>query len=498
VDQIKDDFLAKGGENNNNPADKLRKAAEKKGDVQVAKDKADSKRRKGADLDPTQIWQEALAKGVNDPGLIIAVADYLAENGKFDHMAEFLKANLRLGIVARSWVYECLAIALKESKGSSVDIERAQLSLLDLQPENPQNYLKASEAMKEAGQWDRAVTFCKQAARLSPDSPAPYAEALVYAETAKDTRAMEWAAGNLLSRDWPTENVNLHEKAREKMLSLQTALTAANRRDEAERMTRAVEGQHCRDLIVSLSWQGEADLELEVREPIGTMCSFLQRQTPGGGILIGNTLTDLSQATYTAAQAFSGEYEINVRRIWGQPLGSKANLKIIQHRGTPQETVQQETIVFDQTHTLRLSLKDGRRQAVAHVPSPNANERPRTQLVKEPNGGDIRNKLRSMADPEFASVNTGMVGGMASLGVPVEPQLRPDLRPDRIQTEAIAYQTRSASLPNSMDLAAQATVSADRKYVRVSLSPVFQTATRTDSGPLVTNPLIPGAPGTGQ
>src|SRR5262249_42207595 len=73
---------------------------------------------KVSDLDAKKIWQEALAKGVNDPGLIIAVADYLGEHGKFDHAAEFLKATLRQGIIARPWVYEALAIALKESKGS--------------------------------------------------------------------------------------------------------------------------------------------------------------------------------------------------------------------------------------------------------------------------------------------------------------------------------------------------------------------------------------------
>ncbi len=503
LDKAKDGFFAKGG-TEKNIKDKLKAAAaEPAEDTQVAKSQPAGKE-KGPEIDPEKIWQEALAKGVNDPGLIIAVTDYLVEGNhrlptkrRFEHVAEFLKANLRLGIVARPWVYECLAIALQETNGSPVDIERAQLSLLDLQPEAPQSYLKAAASMKDAGQWDRAVAFCKQASRLEPDSPAPYTEALAYAETAKDTQAMEWAAGNLLSRDWPADNTDLHTRALEKLQGLQRTLQSANRRDEAERMTRAVESQRHRDLIIQLSWQGEADLGMEVKEPIGSVCSFLQRQTPGGGILVGNTLTDMSREVYTAAQAFSGDYQVTIRRIWGRPLGSKANVKIIEHQGTPQERVRQETIVFDRTHTMRLGLDGGRRLSVAHVSPAVANSRPRTELVKEPSGGDIRNKLRALADPEYATVNTGMVGGMASLGVPVEP--RPsDRLPSRMPTEAVAYQTMSAALPNSLDLAAQATVSADRKYVRLTLSPVFQTSARNDSGPLVTNPLIPGAPGTGQ
>ena len=72
---------------------------------------------KPEDLDAKMIWQDALAKGVDDPGLIIACADFLAQQGKWDHAAEFLKADLRQGIVVRPWVYKSLAIALRESGG---------------------------------------------------------------------------------------------------------------------------------------------------------------------------------------------------------------------------------------------------------------------------------------------------------------------------------------------------------------------------------------------
>src|SRR5207248_1619347 len=84
------------------------------------------------------------AKGVNDPGLIIAFADFLVQNEHWDHAAELLKANLREGIVARPWVYEALAVALKESKGSQVDIERAQVSAVDLEPQDAQGYPRAA------------------------------------------------------------------------------------------------------------------------------------------------------------------------------------------------------------------------------------------------------------------------------------------------------------------------------------------------------------------
>ena len=83
---------------------------------------------------------------MEDPGLIVATADSLCQLGKFDHVAEFLKANLRQGIVASPWVYEVLAIALRESNGSRKEIERAEIALADLAPRDASSYLKASKA----------------------------------------------------------------------------------------------------------------------------------------------------------------------------------------------------------------------------------------------------------------------------------------------------------------------------------------------------------------
>jgi hypothetical protein len=105
------------------PKEQLAKgrAEEKVQDVAAAKPQA------AKDLDPKKIWEAALIKGVDDPGLIIAVADFLAEHKRFDHLAEFLKANLRQGIVVRPWVYDALAMALEASGGSPDEIERARV-----------------------------------------------------------------------------------------------------------------------------------------------------------------------------------------------------------------------------------------------------------------------------------------------------------------------------------------------------------------------------------
>ena len=261
-------------------------------------------------------------------------------------------------------------------------------------------------------------------------------------------------------------------------------------------MLQAVSRLNERDLVIALSWQGDADLDLEVKEPIGTVCSFLQRQTPGGGTLLGGKLDNLGRETYVASKAFTGDYQVTIRRIWGRPLGGKATVEIIYHQGTPQETRRRETITFDRKHTLTFSLNDGRRTTAEYVPPPAATQRAKsTPELTSPDR--VLSKLRAKADPEFSgSDSKGMQGKLASLGVPASTQrvggfAKPSYAaspPDRV-----IYQTKVASVvPNSADLTAQVSFIPDQGLV-MKLSPVFQTANRAQGVPVLTNPLIPGA-----
>src|SRR5207244_5035814 len=122
-----------------------------------------------AEVDPTKVWNEALGKGGVDAGMVVATADFLFEAGQFQHAAEFLKANLRAGIVVRPWVYESLAVALEASGGDPDEIRRARLSAVALDPKDAQGFLQAARTMAEHKQYDRALAFCRQAALLEPN-----------------------------------------------------------------------------------------------------------------------------------------------------------------------------------------------------------------------------------------------------------------------------------------------------------------------------------------
>ena len=79
---------------------------------------------------------------------------------------------------------------------------------------------------------------------------------------------MEWAASHLLRQDWPVDNDQMHREAQSKLQALARTLDKDNRKAEVERMLAKANVLRQRDLEIHLTWQGDADLDLEVQEPI--------------------------------------------------------------------------------------------------------------------------------------------------------------------------------------------------------------------------------------
>ncbi|HMF19401.1 MAG TPA: tetratricopeptide repeat protein, partial [Gemmataceae bacterium] len=452
-------------------------------------------KRLAKELDASKIWQDVLEKEVPDPGLVIATADLLFESGNFKHAAEFLKANLRKGIVVRPWVYEALAIALEQSFGDPDEIRRARLSAVALDPKDSTGFIEAARTLAEHKQYDRALAFCRQAAQLEPNLSQPYAEALAYAEMGKDSKGMEWAVTNVLSQDWPTDNQNLQLQAQTRLEGLVKVLRDEKRNAEADRLEATLQKHRLRDLVIRLSWEnglgGSADLDLVIKEPCGTVCSHEQRQTPGGGTLLANHLMDMNHVSYQAAQAFSGEYEITVHRNWGQTIGNKARLEIIQqYVGDPAKDGDRQLITIDlsRSQTVKVKLADGRRTTLAVVP-PASSQRAQT-VQEEQKGPSVYSKLYGLAHADYSGAKNETRGASWTPGarLPTGAMLAAKKQP-----EQTVFQTGITPMSSGADLTARAVLSADRQSVRLSVTPFFQGV--TGSNQRVNLPLIPGGNG---
>ena len=434
--------------------------------------------------DPKKMWDEALAEGCPKPGFVIAAAAFFAEIGAFDHAAEFMKAALKHNILARPWMFDAIAVALQLSGGSSEEIEQAILSNVDLQPANSGGYLQAAETMARHRRYARALEFCRRSAELEPGLPQPYLRALDYAAQARDVESITWAARELLARDWPVHNDSLHAKARTALQAFQRTLAQEGRSEDARRLTSVLEDTSRRDLVVRLLWLGDADFDLQVIEPSGTQCSNLFRQSPGGGTLLADLDSPRQMETYLASHAFSGTYQIQVRRIWGRSTGDRVAVEVVEHLGTPQEQRYRKTLTFagsdERQQSFTIELKDGRRTQPESV-LPVSVLRALLDDPVVPDREEIYNRLRQLA----------YLSGTPEARHPlVEPRPR-DTGLNR-QSGAMFWQSALPPSETGVGFTARAMVSPDGKFVRVTFDPVF--AALPQGGERKLGPIVPGVP----
>ncbi|MGH7174679.1 MAG: hypothetical protein ACRELG_30810, partial [Gemmataceae bacterium] len=225
--------------------------------------------------------------------------------------------------------------------------------------------------------------------------------------------------------------------------------------------------------------------------------SPLHRQTIGGGVLIGDLLADMTRESYLAAEGFSGEYEIEIEKIWGHPLNNKVQLKIIRHQGTPEEREELRTVELKSriSQRIKVKLEDGRRTETAYVAPPSARKKPNMEPAALENPDKVFHQLRVLADPEVTGVGRGFSGGVGSQGRTVLPsQLKAGkVKPNTPDNDRTLYQTRvKPFVQNALDVTAKAVISADRRSVRLSMTPIFNTVRGAQNLPVVVNPTIPG------
>ena len=458
---------------------------DKNGKLIVAVPKLDPAKLK---IDPQAYWQEALEKAGDNPSMVIAISDFLAMNRYFDHAADFLKANIRKGIVVKPWVYEALAIALRESGGSPAEIERAEVAAIDLEPADGHGFLKAATTMAEMKRYTMAIAFCKQAAHLEPNTSAPFEAAIKFAELADDTKAMDWAASNLMKQDWPADNKDLQELARIKSEALARKLKQSGN-DQAQNAA-SIKEKGRRDLVIKLAWQGDADLDLQVKEPVGSICNPTNTQTVGGGVFLGDSLTEAGLETYTAAEAFKGNYEIRVKKVWGKTLGDKAQVRVIHNQGTAQQHEEIFSIDLTKNAPLVVKVNEGRRTELAYVSPPSLRPTSRSEKIRMVSK-DVGTQLRDIADPEVTGFQRGT--SIASGAIPIEMEAPAPSKNDG--NDKILYQTRVQSfMKNAMDVTTQVVLSSDRRSMRVSVTPVFESTANIKPGATVVNSsVIPGS-----
>lgn len=354
-------------------------------------------------------------------------------------------------------MYEVLGISMEIAGHPQEEIDRVMLSQIDFTAADVPSMIFSGAYLTRFGGDAAAMRIYRQASRLNPERAEPYVLGLKLARKLGDHAAIEWAAAGILTYDF-TENYELHHKEAEQAIAETCqSLVKDGKREEAARMRAKVEQAKVRDLILQLSWSGNGDIDMIVEEPSGSVCSFANARSAGGGVFLHDGFGPRAENCfehYVCVFGMPGDYRVRIRHIDGNIVGKRAVLRMTRYAGTPEESVTSVTIPLGKS--LKFSLHRGRRQKAASV-----SESSRTihQLSSQLSGA-IQTRAR----------------GMRAGTRPASRDFLRDRRrlaPRRAAGPNTGFQPVVTVIPEGITMQASAVVSADRRYVRMTLAPTF-------------------------
>jgi len=394
----------------------------------------------------------------------------LRNERKYGEIPVVIQSALRHGHI-ESWMYESLALAmraeaeLKEQPLDNDELERALLSAVDFAQSENQVIMTAAY-MAQIGLHERALKLYQQIGNADPSRAEPFVQGLALAQKLNDTAAIQWACVGVLSHAWTGEHRHIGETAYRVGKATYEKLLAAGKKSQAEAFDKAVRAAQQRDCLVLVTWTGDADIDVSVEEPSGTVVSQRQPRSIAGGVHLGDVSAAGGKATakgfseaYICPQGFDGSYRVHIRNIWGRPTGGKVTVEVITNFGTSQQWSKREQIPIDEKNALvTFELKGGRR----------TDSLPEAQIAQVAKVQEANNRmllaqqLAQYEDSEVsrnyaASIEDGKRGG----------------GPGAFRRRGVGYRPQITTLPEGANFSSNAVISADRRYVRVSPSPTF-------------------------
>ncbi|MDB5391167.1 MAG: hypothetical protein JWM11_6813 [Planctomycetaceae bacterium] len=413
-------------------------------------------------------WREFFKKNTPDPEQVARLVVQLHDAKRDADVVAVLEAAILNG-QSQSWMYEVLALAMQVTGRPQADIERVLLSAVDFSAVDVPNMLLSAAYLSKFGLNSRALSLYRQATQLSPSHPEAYLLGLKLAREAKDVDAIEWAAAGILTQAWGKDHEELHRLADEAVAEGQQLLKNPASKERLVQFQTAIANARQRDLVLKLTWNGNADLDLMVEEPFGTICSRQTKFSRGGGVLVHDGFGPKAQNAYelyVCPVAAPGKYKVTIHHVVGDVVAKQAKLTIIRHQGTQEETTFEQVVTLVGVDTiLTLGLKSGRRTDLeADVP---VAIRPR---VVEPDRFKVASEIRQAGYTAEDRARQIKVARQAEVR-------RREVLFQNIGGFQAGFQPVVQNFTEGVKMSAMAVVSPDRRYVRLSLAPAFTSIT---------------------
>ncbi len=419
-------------------------------------------------------WREYMASHQADPADVRETVRELMKRGDTTQVADVIYGAMASG-QSQSWMYEALVLALQISGAPQADVERAVMSAVDYS-DSTSDALMAAKYMADNAMQTRAIALLKDIAESDPLRPEPYVIALNAAQRIKDTDGIEWATLGVLSQAWPN-HVDVVAEALKAAKTLEIDYRREGKTAKLESFLKRRDEALYRDCVIEVAWTGNADIDLYVEEPGGSVCSRQVPRTTGGGILMGDAASNekSDQQTvehYVLPKGFSGTYRLYLHRVWGEVPSGKATVTILRNFRSPEQSGQTKQVSLSSEGAIVVfDLDKGRRtesldaQKLASL----------IETQEEVNEGVIASDLNRDQSSRAAQSYYG--------SRPDAPQ--GDQEPIVVSRDGRrfgpkGYQPVITTLPQGTSMSARA-VTADRLHVIISPTPTFSAISKVDT-----------------
>jgi len=401
----------------------------------------------------------------------------LSREKKFGEVSALIQAALRNGQF-QPWMHQILGTALQATNADRDTIERAFMSTVDLS-QNPDQVVLVALALSRNGFDERAMQLYRDIATAFPLRPEPYIHALDSAKRIKDQDGIRWACEHILAQAWPEKQRHVFDKAIRAAKATLYELKKDGSTKEYESLTKVLNNALSRDCVVRVTWTGDADVDLLVEEPSGTVCSSQNKRTTGGGVMLGDSLPDPKaqtadgiSETYVCPQGFSGEYHVLVRRIYGDVAGGKVTVEIVTNvtTGEDETTVKQhirkQIDLSEKDAMITFKLDGGRRVDPLE-----------DQLASNAAVRTIADN-RAILGQQFDALAEERVDAANSLSELTLLRTRDPRQAARVRAAlrgrgAVGFMPVVQPFPEGTSMSGNAVISADRRYVRIAMTPFF-------------------------
>ena len=433
-------------------------------------------------VDPETAWRGYFAEHADvKPTVLRATARQLMHEHQYANLIGMIRAALGTG-QPQPWMYEAMGLAMQANGSPKPDIERALMSAVDFS-DNTEDFMYVAQYMARSGLESRALKIFHQVTILEPLRPEPYLYGLQLAQRLDDLDGIRWSSVGILKQEWPRDKQGVVQTASRAAAAVLAQLKAEKRAEEAAEFQAQLNTANVRDCKVKVTWTGDADVDVLVEEPSGTVCSFRNPRTNGGGVLLGDSSstekTNVAQGTsetYVCPEAFDGTYRVTIRRVWGKVTAGKVTVDVYSHYGSKNEKHLRDQIALGDTDSqVVFDMQGGRRQ------EPLAEQQLANAAVGQIaiNQAILAQQIGTLGAQAGAGGNFG-ASRQGLLGIPFIQQ-------------AVGYQPIIQNIPSGARLFTSGVISADRRYVRVSPQPQFM-----QIGQVTTFNLQQGVTGTSQ